>query len=152
MARRRELNAVAYDFLGFFISRNNDVGGYWAMGKLLKTLIRMDDESVVIDLLDLSSNMNTKEFDLAIRSYSNRFFNIAAKKDFFEGKIRSVRLEVRPFFNQPRMNSGRMAPHRMLCSLIIIDDLGTARVSARNAWCREHHPRMEIRSGRAEKV
>ncbi|RYE40855.1 MAG: hypothetical protein EOP24_39180 [Hyphomicrobiales bacterium] len=34
MPRRAELQGVANDFVHWFLSRNNDAGGYWAVGKL----------------------------------------------------------------------------------------------------------------------
>src|SRR3954469_7837967 len=53
--RNRELGSVANALVASFVSRNNDVDGWWAIGVLARTL-RPPDRTVVIDLMTGSSN------------------------------------------------------------------------------------------------
>jgi hypothetical protein len=51
MPKRKELRGVAAGLLGAFVSRNNDVGGYWALGKLYAHALKADAPSVCVDVL-----------------------------------------------------------------------------------------------------
>jgi hypothetical protein len=51
MTRRRELNGIAGNLLGSFVSRNNEVAGYWAIGKLCAIALQTANGEISIELL-----------------------------------------------------------------------------------------------------
>ena len=50
MPRRRELVGVARALADSFVSRNNDIGGYWAVGKLYAHAQRTRSAQIELDL------------------------------------------------------------------------------------------------------
>ena len=51
MPRRKEIKGIAAGFVSHFISRINDINGYWAMGILHKYALNNLSTSVEIDVL-----------------------------------------------------------------------------------------------------
>jgi hypothetical protein len=51
MSRRGKLRGIAANLLGSFVSRNNDVNGYWAIGKLYSLAGRHRVQTVTVDIL-----------------------------------------------------------------------------------------------------
>lgn len=52
MARRSELKVIAYDLLASFVSRNNDLDGYWALGFFQAYLQDGGPDVLLFDLLN----------------------------------------------------------------------------------------------------
>ena len=51
MSRRRVLKGVANALAGSFVSRNNDIGGYWGIGMLYREIETQSEPRVVLDLV-----------------------------------------------------------------------------------------------------
>jgi hypothetical protein len=62
MPRRKAFQDAARGLLGAFVSRNNDVGGYWAIGKLYAHARRSRSPEVRIDLIESTIAPPSAEF------------------------------------------------------------------------------------------
>ena len=51
MARRKEIKGIIDGLISSFISRNNDLNGYWAMGKLCGFLIQSNSRVLTLELM-----------------------------------------------------------------------------------------------------
>ena len=63
MPRRRELKVVAHSLLCAFLGRNNDVAGYWALGKLCGHALSHGSRHVEVDLLGERMTPAGEEFN-----------------------------------------------------------------------------------------
>jgi hypothetical protein len=68
--RGNRLKDLASCVLGSFVSRNNDVGGYWAIGKLYLHATEANVDSVTIDLVDGTLTPASPAFDNMLQQYS----------------------------------------------------------------------------------
>jgi len=46
---------------------------------------------------------------------------------------------------------GHLAPNKVICHTEIVDDLNRVYVNEANTWCREHNPKLELKSTREYK-
>jgi hypothetical protein len=69
VARRKELNNIASGLYGSFISRNNDVGGYWGVGKLCLLAQQHETNIVRLNLLAESISPVSAEFSRLVAGY-----------------------------------------------------------------------------------
>jgi len=72
MAKRKELKNIASGLYGSFISRNNDVRGYWGVGKLCLAAQRHHTKVVHLDLLSQSNSLTSTEFDKLVVGYNDK--------------------------------------------------------------------------------
>ena len=66
MPRRKEIKNIAQGIASSFISRNNDVDGYWELAKLYDLSTQNKGTSVSINLLNASINPASEKFDTLI--------------------------------------------------------------------------------------
>lgn len=69
MLRGAHLTNVASGLCGSFASRNNDLDGYWAIGKLHSLAERNGQTTVLLDLLELSTQPSASEFAPVLAHY-----------------------------------------------------------------------------------
>src|ERR1700741_3754733 len=99
MPSRRDFRGVAFGLLGAFVSRNNDVGGYWALGKLYEHMRAYDAGEIRIDLVRSVITPPNPEFShmvghfrqmladqLAVRSLPNEWLKDADVRVKFSGE------------------------------------------------------------------
>ncbi len=63
MGHRKELKNIANGIIFSFKSRNNDVDGYWELGKLYSYAKSCGVNSIKLNLLDLSINPDSRNFN-----------------------------------------------------------------------------------------
>ena len=73
MGRRRELGSIASGIIGSFRSRNNDIDGYWGIGKLYLFVGHLKSKCVSIDLCSQQIAPYYPHFDLMTERYSKMF-------------------------------------------------------------------------------
>jgi hypothetical protein len=71
MPRRREIRNAAQGLLGSFVSRNNDVDGYWGIGKLYSAAKSARTKIISLDLIDLKVTPDIDGFDHLLRKYAD---------------------------------------------------------------------------------
>jgi len=69
MARRRALKGIAGGLVSSFISRNNDVNGYWGIGKLYSHMLKSKVDILRIDLIQNTIEPKSSEFEFRISKY-----------------------------------------------------------------------------------
>ncbi len=125
MARRTELKGIACGMLGRFNSRNNDVDGYWGIGKLCRAANEYGTSSVVIDLLTAQT--------------------IPASWI----AMPTIELDFKPEFNSQHHFFRSAVGRPYLSTLRITDDLGKSYAVTAGGNCLPHDPRNERRAIRA---
>lgn len=150
MARRVELKNVVQGILGSFNSRNNDVDGYWGIGKLHRAAYEAGTRDVIIDLLSSQISLNTRDFEPLLASYRAMLHQHLARSLIPVSWIAEARMalcfdtEFNKRFHFFRTPIGE--PYT--CSLTIIDDRAKEYGAVTGGFCWRHEPRKESRSGR----
>jgi hypothetical protein len=149
--RRNELKNVANGIVSSFNSRNNDVSGYWGIGKLCRAAKENGTSFVIIDLLNTRVSLNTNEFDAQIIHYRKMLQRLTSKRSIPASWI--TKAIIVTSFNQEfdkRHHYFRLALGRpYICTLTITDDLGKEYAVATGGNCLPHDPSREAMSNRA---
>jgi len=66
MGSRKEFKAIAHGLVESFISRNNDVSGYWGIGKLYSHIVSTGVKDLKIDLIQRTIEPKNEEFEILI--------------------------------------------------------------------------------------
>lgn len=148
MARRKEFKTIAEGLLNSFVSRNNDVYGYWGIGKLFNHMVSSGTMQLKIDLVLRKIEPCNDEFKLLINHFSDRLMTQIEKRQIDKAFFKTAKITILGYPNKPRLEFGQMAPHKVYCKLVIVDDLDRAHISKINIWCREHNPTLELKSAR----
>ncbi len=151
MTRRRELGGISGGLVNSFVSRNNDVGGYWAIGKLCSHSLQTGEEEVTIDLLAKRISPLNPEFAQMIDKYANRLAALLEKARFSKQIISEaeIRLSFDARLGADPMNSTIAAYYPFRCTLTLTDDLGRAHVGQLAGFSLPHDPWRETKSTRA---
>lgn len=152
MKRRRDLKGIAGGIAGSFVSRNNDVDGYWAMGLLCELSRHMNISSITIELEN--PELSRPATDLVNRisgGYRKMLHHMLAQRGL------EVRMVKRAYISVEFGTSGGLPTPPLntwggpfLCTVGITDDLGQERTVDVAGRCGPHDPRKESRSTRAE--
>lgn len=145
MPRRKELRGAAFGLLGSFVSRNNDVSGYWALGKLYKHAVNAKASTVCVDLLDLTITPPNDDFAaMALRFQQMLGAQLKARKlpaDWVRAATVSVKFE--------RARSPNALSDVYNCIVVITDDQSRKRHAVANGTCWMHDPEREQKSARS---
>lgn len=132
--RYRYLKGIAYSLLGNFVSRNNDLDGYWAIGKFCQMALEREISAIDFDLLSSDANdLTTRYYHRKLLGYLDRWqlpHNLLVKaniKLLFEGK-----------------NEDRYSQQKFTCYVIIEDDRGIENRAICRGYCRPHNPQLEL--------
>lgn len=145
MPRRRDLKGVAEGILGTFMSRYNDIDGYWALGQLYKRALETGTKAVTIDLIDMTATSDSSLVEQLATRYQPIFRRMYAAKKIpddwvVEGKIR---LTFNTSVSQPTYLWPDHFGDPFLLVVEIKDDLGRLRVAQTVGRCRPHNPDRE---------
>ena len=152
MARRTNLGSVSSGLIGSFNSRNNDVGGYWGIGKLFSFADSVNVDTVSIELLNGAISPPTDHFSSLVVFY----------RAMLEARLKGLRISaawvakavITVKFNQafdPKYHYFRSAlgtPY--VCKCEITDDNGKVHSAAAGGICGPHSPAEESRSSRGQ--
>ena len=153
MARRKELKNIASGLYGSFISRNNDVGGYWGIGMLCLLAQQSGVQIVRIDLLAKSITPASSEFSKLVSGYSSILKKHLSAKGIPENWLASAIIEL-DF--KPEPPSGKHIPIATWGSLFnlvvcIADDMKKNHTISGYSYCGPHNPRKESKSAGTER-
>jgi hypothetical protein len=73
MPRRAHLTNIANGLCGSFASRNNDLNGYWSIGKLCSLAERYGQTTVLLDLMTSSIRLSSSDFAPVLAHYRRLF-------------------------------------------------------------------------------
>jgi len=151
MARRKELGSIASGIIGSFNSRNNDIDGYWAIGKLYKLVSQLERKVVSIDLKSKLISPSSNEFNFMLTFYHNMLTRLLVKHDIPSKWITSVEIsaEFEAEFESKHhyWRSALGNPCNLKCD--ILDDNGRHHIAYAYNNCRPHDPSRESQSSRA---
>ena len=123
--------------LGSFISRNNDVGGYWALGKLYKHAVKANALTVCVDLLDSTITPPSGDFAAMTKHFQQMLGSQLTARRLPTDWVRSATVCV------------EFAPDEVFnCAVVITDDRGRQHRAAASRTCWVHDPARELRSTR----
>lgn len=151
MARRKQLKGLAAGICGSFISRNNDINGYWAVGRLYSNAVDNDLEKVELDLKNRKCVPNTELANLVLTRYNEYMFTQLKKMGLKQSQITSATIGVE--FNLAA--DQQVVPAKLTwgepfcCTVTLTDDLGNVWQDKSISWCGLHDPNKEMRSTRA---
>lgn len=145
MSTRRELKSVAHALAGSFISRYNDLDGYWGLGVLCAA-----SREVGIDFAARRMDPPLDCGPALIGRYSGFLEDQYRLRGIRPGWVQGVRLAVR--FGVPIAASERPFGARgegVEVAVAITDDLGRTYTARHASCCEPHDPARERRSARA---
>jgi hypothetical protein len=150
MRRRQELKGLACDFAGSFLSRNNDVSGYWGIGKLYREAIDHSAPLVTIDLLSLSIPPIWPVAQAIHAEYSERLRHMASKVavQLSEAQV-IVEFGTLGSCATPRWDSYHSYGDPFVCTVSLVDSKGRTYKAVRAGFCAPHDPTRERCSNRA---
>jgi hypothetical protein len=152
MPRRKRLKSVANDVLGSFISRNNDLEGYWALGKLYSLALSRSTNTVELDLLSGRLSPDDRQFATMACTYTSNFEKLLRRQNVPRDRVHEAKITVH--FNVP-VQQGHYPlltyGKPLDATLDIVDREGTRFSVSKLSWCHPHDPLVESRSGRAAK-
>ena len=153
MPRRKELKNIASGLYGSFISRNNDVGGYWGIGKLSFLAQQSGEQVVRLDLVAKSLTPPSSEFSKLVSGYSSILKKHLSAVGIPDNWVASATIEL-DF--KPERPSGKHIPIATWGSLFklvvnITDDMKKNHTVSGHSYCGPHTPRKESKSAGTER-
>ena len=147
MRGRRALKGLAYGFVESFVSRNNDVQGYWGIGKLYREALEQSASSVTIDLINQSVRPIGPAVGAIQSHYAGRLdrMALAAGVSLSEAEV-IVQFGTFGSHAPPRSHSYGDA---FVCTVSLVGSNGFTCKAARTGFCSPHDPATERCSTRA---
>jgi hypothetical protein len=150
MTRRKELKGIASGLYGTFISRYNDIGGYWGIGKLCLHAQQQGSSRVMINLLNDSIDPPSSEFGQSISNYRAFLFDHMASCRIPVEWVTSANIELTFDADPPEGKVSPIYHEGSLFNLLvdITDDRGKHYTISGYSYCWPHDPKKESKSGR----
>jgi len=151
MPRRSELNGVASDIVRSFVSRNNDVRGYWALGKLYVYAKEHGDNLLQILMLPLEQASSIEPVAFVARNYGAKLHTLIANWKLPKSWLKSacITVQFESTDAKPQFFSTRANGRPFQCRIEIEDDLGRKHAASAAGWCSPHDWNIETQSTRA---
>jgi hypothetical protein len=148
MPSRKELKGISAGIANSFISRNNDVDGYWAMGILYKIAFTSGDNKFSLNLLSGASSPKFKYSKRIAKPYYEYMLRQLKKKGLEEDQVATAIVDLD--FNVPHTKKHKMFRwtwgEPFMCRVTITDDLDKIHIYEEYGWCGQHDPERERRS------
>ena len=141
--RRREMRGAADNLAATFISRNNDVAGYWALGMLYAVALAHQTMRMEFDLLNATAQPDGDVARAVAEYYSayltQRLDNLVLSAAQIDIVFAVASSEVLT----PQLTRGK--PFRM--SVTLVSDTGRSFSASRTGHC-DPHSSLDLRSMR----
>jgi hypothetical protein len=147
-SKKRILKHIANGLLASFVSRNNDVYGYWGIGKLCSFILDKNLNSIEIDLINGQIRPNNSEFRLLVAQFSNRLNTQLAIHKLSLKNINEAKIVLSCYENNAVIELRKSSPHKMRCRIEIINKNNDLIVLEKSVWCGKHNPKIELKSTR----
>lgn len=153
MIKYKEFKGAAYGILSSFVSRNNDVNGYWGIGQLYSHAISHNVKKITINLLSQEltpheasfQKMINKYFTLLCEQCCNRNIPISCALEaniYIQFGLETNGLKINPLYIYVRGNPFK-------CSVKIKDERRRIHIAQMIGRCSPHSPAKEQKSARA---
>ena len=145
---KTKLKNIANGLLSSFMSRNNDVYGYWGIGKLCSFILDKKLNSIEIDLINGQIRPINSEFRLLVAQFSDRLITQLAIHKLSLKNINEAKIVLSCYKNNSIIELRKLSPHKMRCRIEIINKNNDLIVLEKSVWCRKHNPNREQKSTR----
>lgn len=148
MRGRAHLTNIASGLCGAFGSRNNDLEGYWSIGKLRLLVEQYGQTTVSIDLLNSSMRPSSSGFAFLLTRYRLLLVKLADRTGIRFHEITAAHLTV-AFVPAPWPRTSDYPLQwgdQFVLTVTIQADGRTAGVRRHAGYCRPHDPARERRS------
>ena len=148
MASRKHFHDFAVGLAHRFISRNNDIGGYWGVGVLAKDLHASGRDQQEFNLLEapqpwVADSHRWLLHRLEVTHTPSDWLNAATLW------VTYTPVERRGFGDEwytHRLRASRAQIYRAVALVVLIDDNGHRREARAGVWCWDHDPECELRN------
>lgn len=150
MRKSARLTNIASGLCGSFASRNNDLDGYWTIGKLRLLAGQHDQMTVLLDVLTLSMQPPSAEFAPVLARYRCLLAKLAEVFRIPLDEVTAACITI-DFAPPPWPKASYFKPQwgDQFVLTVTINTHGSAAGSAQHAgYCRAHDPDQESRSTR----
>jgi hypothetical protein len=134
MARRRQFNGICSDLLDTFVSRYNDLNGYWALGQYKTFLLEADQSKIIFKLRDGVSFPDDAGFERTAAYYHSAVLRMMAAQAM-----------PRDWLVDAELAFELISSTHALCRVEIISDHGQVYGKERIIEVRQHDPDQEHR-------
>lgn len=151
MPRGAHLTNIASGLCGSFASRNNDLDGYWSIGKLRSLAKRHGRTAVLLDVLTSSIQPSSAEFALVLARYCRLLAKLADLSGIQLEEITTARITL-DFAPPPWPRISYYKPQwgdQFTLTVTINADSRAAGIVHHAGYCRPHDPAQERRSTRS---
>lgn len=150
MPSRKEFRGVANDMVTSFVSRNNDVGGYWGMGQLYKHARACRTNTLAINMIDGSMKPYSPLFGERIGFFVNRLRGHLHSRNMPESWMHTAKMYVSFYSDEPRGGVfARRTDDVFICVFEISSSGGRTYTATRRGRCWPHNRSIECKSSRA---
>lgn len=146
--RRKNYKVLANGILSSFISRNNDVHGYWGIGKLYSLSESLSVETIRIDLLTRTISPEADRFNSMINHFADGITHFQNRHSLPSESLVEAEIIVTSQENQNITIYDSDAPHLLKCKIVLVCDSGQRYSEELGVRCRPHDPRRELKSTR----
>jgi hypothetical protein len=151
MGGERQLKNFALGLLGTFVSRNNDIGGYWGLGVLRSYAERQMVNLVRLDLMSDSLGESRNPIELATAHHRqwllNRFGNANIAPTLLSSAIIELRFSTFEEFPDV-VRDTRGEPYQ--CSVALTTCKGSIYAASKVGVCAMNNPRVDRRRAMPE--
>ncbi|WP_343729467.1 hypothetical protein [Duganella sp.] len=150
MPQGAQLTNIAIGLCGSFTSRNNDLDGYWSIGKLRSLADRHGRTAVVLDLLTSSIHPSSSEFATVLARYRHLLAKLAGLSRIRLEDITVAHIAL-DFAPAPWPRISYYKPQwgdQFTVAVTINADGRAAGIAHHGGYCRAHDPVRECRSAR----
>ncbi len=148
MPRRKELKSVAYGVADHFVSRYNEIDGYWALGILYKQANHNKIHTITLDIIKQEIHPNQIDpTDLLtyFHSYLNKLLiNHHFKPAIIQKAIIEINFHIQATDLENLYKNIYGDPFE--CTVYLTDDLHKTFFSKRRGCCKEHSKEKECQS------
>lgn len=134
MARRSELQGICNDLLDSFISRCNDLGGYWALGKFQLFLKRKAVQELQFHLSTVPDPKTKAPYLLTSEYYRQAFQRHLKIRKIPHSWVQECYIKVK-----------QKSESELMCRMYVTSDLGKEYVADRCVLVRPHNIYLENR-------
>ena len=127
MSRRRSLKGIAGGLMGSFVSRNNDVAGYWGMGMLCLLSRDVAKPSITVELVGAKESSDASHFVVKsiAETYSTMLQTMLSRAKVNPTWVKQAKVLVE-FGSSGKLPAPPLNAwgEPFICTLTILDDLG----------------------------
>jgi len=145
MASRKHLQNICMGLLNSFVSRNNDVHGYWGIGKLYSLMLDSFHSTIEINILEKSMSPEDSHFNFMIDIYHSKLIQQLAKSQLEIDFVEKANIILTNTGVKSKLEFGLAL---IRCKLEIEDELGKIYSFTTEVFCRKHNPKTELKSVR----